>query len=301
MFIKAVEPYIYPEQLNFKNKPFEAWSKTLSSSPYLGREFGVVAGCYPKWLHGLWFLYDLLPTLWQSKTEARLIFVQPVSLYFDAGFSVLTHEVIPLIWDCWEQYDGKVVKWMKRHRVKRAIFTSEISAKRIKAMLPNLDILVITEGIDIENYPAGKELKDRTMSVFNYGRMPKWAAGAAGFKVLDSFKVSELEFAENLQNAKVTVAVPRCDVDPSCHETLTQRYWEAMLSRMVMVGRAPKELIDLIGYDPVVPMSDDGLELNDVLSHIEDYQELVDKNRETALRMGGWETRIVKIQQWLQH
>ena len=35
-------------------------------------------------------------------------------------------------------------------------------------------------------------------------------------------------------------------------ETLTQRYWECMLSRIVMLGHAPQELIDLIGYNPVI-------------------------------------------------
>ena len=39
-------------------------------------------------------------------------------------------------------------------------------------------------------------------------------------------------------------------------ETLTQRYWECMFSRMVMVGHAPQELIDFIGYNPVIELSD---------------------------------------------
>lgn len=30
-------------------------------------------------------------------------------------------------------------------------------------------------------------------------------------------------------------------------ETLTQRYWECMFSRMVMVGHAPQELLTLSG------------------------------------------------------
>lgn len=319
--IKAVSPYIYLGQLNFKNKPYEAWIKTHGS-------WFTVNGWYPKWLHGLWFRYDLFPTLWQCKKEVRLVFVQPVSLYFDAGFSVLTHEVIPMIWDCWEQYDAKVVRWMKRHRVRRAIFTSGISAKRIKALLPDLDVLVITEGIDTENYPAGKKLKDRSLDVFNYGRMPKWVNEDKLLGNIGNVRISDSEFFECLQNAKITVAVPRSDVDSSCHETLTQRYWEAMLSRIVMVGRAPKELIDLIGYDPVVELKEFTKQqdpclrneadastkrqqaayvntpviqqINEILLHIEDYQELVNRNRETALKFGNWESRVEKIKEWCQ-
>lgn len=78
-------------------------------------------------------------------------------------------------------------------------------------------------------------------------------------------------------------------------ETLTQRYWECMFSRMVMVGHAPQELIDFIGYNPVIELNDkiSAEELiADVIEHIEDYQSLVDKNRETAEKMGSWEMRM---------
>ena len=78
-------------------------------------------------------------------------------------------------------------------------------------------------------------------------------------------------------------------------ETLTQRYWECMFSRMVMVGHAPQELIDFIGYNPVIELNDkiSAEELiADVIEHIEDYQALVDKNRETAERLGSWDVRM---------
>ena len=78
-------------------------------------------------------------------------------------------------------------------------------------------------------------------------------------------------------------------------ETLTQRYWECMFSRMVMVGHAPQELIDFIGYNPVIELSDkiSSEELiADVIEHIEDYQVLVDKNRETAEKLGSWDVRM---------
>lgn len=35
--------------------------------------------------------------------------------------------------------------------------------------------------------------------------------------------------------------------------------------------------------------------IRDVLEHIDDYQELVDKNRETAERLGSWDVRM----EWL--
>ena len=83
-------------------------------------------------------------------------------------------------------------------------------------------------------------------------------------------------------------------------ETLTQRYWECMFSRMVMVGHAPQELVDFIGYNPVIELRDDisAEELiADVLENIEIYQSLVDKNRETAEKLGSWNVRM----KWLMN
>lgn len=78
-------------------------------------------------------------------------------------------------------------------------------------------------------------------------------------------------------------------------ETLTQRYWECMFSRLVMVGHAPQELVDFIGYNPIIELRDDisaEALIRDVLEHIDDYQELVNKNWETAERLGSWDVRM---------
>jgi hypothetical protein len=71
---------------------------------------------------------------------------------------------------------------------------------------------------------------------------------------------------------------------------------------MVMLGHAPKELADLIGYNPVIELDTINAidQLNDILAHIEDYQPLVDKNRETAIRMGDWTVRMREVMKWLK-
>lgn len=53
--------------------------------------------------------------------------------------------------------------------------------------------------------------------------------------------------------------------------------------------------MDFIGYNPVIELSDkiSAEELiADVIEHIEDYQPLVDKNRETAEKLGSWDVRM---------
>ena len=66
---------------------------------------------------------------------------------------------------------------------------------------------------------------------------------------------TEQDLINSMADSKITICYPRCDTQPERAgdiETSTQRYWEAMLSRIVIVGRAPKELINLIGYNPVI-------------------------------------------------
>lgn len=304
--VKAVSPYIYKKGINFKNKPYDAWVKLLGNTKG-------VAPCYPPKIFHKLLYYSLIPCL-HKNNEVRLCFVQASQLGFDTFPSYLFHEVIPFIWDCWPRFDENLILWLNRYNVKSCIFTSSEAANRIRRQIPNLNIMVVTEGIDVCNYPLGKKLIDRNIDLFLFGRNPSrlWKKGE--FENI-SFKWggSDDDFKGLLQNSKITLAFPRCDVEPEQtggQETLTQRYWECMLSGMVMLGRAPKELIDLIGYNPVIDATrkmpvGDGIsplrkQISEILAHIEDYQELVDRNRETALRMAPWEIRMKQVMEWLE-
>lgn len=119
------------------------------------------------------------------------------------------------------------------------------------------------------------------------------------------FVFNNEQLHEAMEDARITIALPRSVTKPEVAgdiETLTQRYWENMLSRMVMVGHAPKELVDLIGYYPVVELEKKNPvgQIEDILAHIEDYQPLVEKNRDMALRMGDWALRMKTVMAFLE-
>ena len=316
--VKAVAPYHHLGFLNFKEGPYLAWKE-------LG---GMVAKEHYPWrmFHGLAYRGEL-PTLWKNKKEARLRFVEPVSLYFDTYPDYVQYEVIPMIWDCWPCYFDKMCAWLKKHDVRTAIFTSNQTAERIKEIFPMMNVMFCPEGIDTSKYIVGKKLEDRTIDVLEFGRSilrtktknQNEKINYVCTKVDGKFLYTNEQLVEAMSDAKVTIALPRSVTDPKIAgdiETLTQRYWECMLSRMVMVGQAPKELVDLIGYNPVVEINETSYEnqnrktaslselldstIKKVLGHIEDYQELVDKNRGTALRLGDWSLRIKQVMDWLQ-
>lgn len=298
----AVAPYNHG--VNFKMQVFDAWVK-------LGGR--VMQSHYPPHLfHGYAFNHEL-PSIWKSKKKTQLRFVEPVSISFDTFPDYTHYEIIPMIWDCWPMYFEKTCQWFIKHNVRTAIFTSSQTADRMKERFPEMKILAITEGIDTSKYIEGKNLNERSIDLLEFGRRNKKVFDVnlpQNYTHLYSkngehlFK-TEQDLVYGLADSKITVCYPRCDTQPQKAgdiETLTQRYWEAMLSRIVIVGRAPKELIDLIGYNPVIEISNENQQnkIIEILDNIDDYQSLVDKNRETALKLGDWDLRIELIAHWLR-
>jgi len=252
--------------------------------------------------------------MFAGRNEARLCFVEGASVRFDAFPDYLSHEVIPVIWDCWPRDFEAMRKWFKRHKVQTAIFTSSQTAQKMQECNPQMNVLTITEGIETELYFGGLSLEKREYDFIEFGRCCKTIDSN---KFNDKIKVlsSRRHWKGNLQtreqliksqeSSRITIALTRQDTQPQIAEgidTLTQRYWECMLSRIVMVGHAPKELTDLIGYDPVITIDQANpiAQIEDMLMHIGNYQDLVDRNRETALRLGNWSLRAKQIMDWLQ-
>ena len=302
--LRAVAPYIHPEYLNFKTAPYEAWVVNGGQ---------VAKGHYP-WrpFHGVVFRHEL-PLLGQNNDEARLRFVEPVSLLFDTFPDYARYEIVPMFWDCWPGYSDMVCQWLRRHGVRTAIFSSRQTAELFMGRFPDMHVVWCPEAADASCYDKGKALADREIDLLEFGRSNEKVIQAKVFEKArvagrairhvctrqkDKFIYTNEQLYRAMGDAKVTITLPRSMTDPATAgniETLTQRYWECMFSRMVMVGHAPQELVDFIGYNPVVEMRDDmtaAEQIVDVLEHIADYQDLVDKNLDTAQRLGSWNVRM---------
>ena len=317
--VKAVAPYTHPGNLNFKTAPYEAWVK-------LG---GQTAKAHYPWrlFHGAAFRWELpMCNLLKSKKEARLRFVEPVSITFDTFPGYARYEIIPFVWDCWPKYFEKMCGWLKRHQVRTAIFTSSQTAERMRQRFSYMNIVYCPEAVDKSLYDEGKQLTERSIDLLEFGRHSNVNVRSASSdaslvknanenvntsfkyvctKVNGKFLYTNEQLHAAMGDAKMTVALPRSITQPEVAgdiETMTQRYWENMLSRMVMVGHAPNELIDLIGYNPVIELDREhpNEQILDILAHIDDYQELVDKNRDSALRLGDWTLRMKQVMEWLQ-
>ena len=301
--VKAVRPYCYKMNSNFKVAPYLAWMESG----------GICIDSRPleKFYEGLSYHLDL-PTIAHNKKEARLRFVEAACLRFDTFPDYLFYEIIPVIWDCWPSFWETIEKFFRKHNVKTAFFTSSQTADHFKSVFPTCNIFHLPEGIDTQIYKPGKPLRERSIDYLEYGRCSCIVDSA---KLDDSINVvssrnelNGLATREDLVNAladsKITIAMTRLDNQPEIAEgidTLTQRYWECMLSGVILLGRAPLELINFIGYDPTIKIELDNvnMQIKYILSHIENFQDLVDRNRSVALQKGDWSGRIKTIMQQL--
>lgn len=303
--VKAVAPYSHPDAFNFKMQPYDAWVSVGGQT---------MPAHYPwRILHYFAFRWEI-PSFRKSSNIAQLRFVQPLSICFDTFPGYIGYEIIPLVWDCWPMYFEKTCQWFKKHQVQTAIFTSSQTAERMRKEFPEMNILTITEGIDIDKFEAGVELSERIIGLYEIGSIRR---GMFPKKHPEEYKRlfnkpkdwnnrTQEDYKRLLQNSQLTVIFPRSITEPETAqgiETLTQRYWECMLSRILMVGHAPKELTDLLGYNPVIEMDmeHDLKQVESILADIDNpaYQELVDRNRETALRLGSWDIRMKQVMEWL--
>lgn len=254
----------------------------------------------------------------KEKKKAIIVTSRGEALFKNAFPFFYNYEIIPMLWDVWPNSWDSLFRDLKLFKCKTVFVTVQAVAEKITREL-GIQAYWIPEGIDPAGYQKGQELRDREIEVYELGRQQKeyhtilevlHQKGivkqycrniynvAGGLQSL-AFPTAD-DLLKNLPNIKIIVSFPQVDTHPEKAgelDTLTQRYWEAMLSRCLILGRAPGELIELIGYDPVINVDWQNPEkqMEIILSNITDYQELVDRNYAVALQKAPWSSRIVDL------
>lgn len=254
----------------------------------------------------------------QEKKRAIIVTSRGEALFKNAFPFFYNYEIIPMLWDVWPNSWESLYQDLIFFRCRTVFVTVKAMAEKITQEL-GIQAYWIPEGIDPIGYEKGAELHDRAIDVYELGRQKKdyhavleelHRKGAVkqyyrniyddngGLQKL-AFPTAD-DLLKNLPNIKIIVSFPQVDTHPEKAgglDTLTQRYWEAMLSRCLIIGRAPRELIELIGYDPVVNVDwqEPDKQLEAILNTITNYQELVDKNYIVALEKAPWCGRITGL------
>lgn len=248
--------------------------------------------------------------------KEALLILSCVNIDYFAFPYAYNKEIIPVLWDTWPRHWSNLIASLKRHHVKCAFFTQSQTAAMVKEAIPSIHCFHLIEGIDPSEYKKGDLLINRTTDLLELGRVHERFNDAITDESVPAMKVHlfrkkgllfpDFESLINgISDAKITICFPQCDTHPERAEgieTMTQRYWECMLSRTLILGRAPAELLDFMGYNPVIEVdwSNPPKQLNEILDSIDSYQELVDKNYAFALEHSSWNSRVPYIKACLE-
>ncbi len=226
-------------------------------------------------------------------------------------------EVIPLCFDCWPVDYKKWEELFRKFRIKTAFFTARQSADYFQDTITDMESLWCPEAADPSEYCSDIPLSQRTVDVLELGRrsevyhtaitVPLQEKGCRHLYVQGKGRMfpTREELMETWQQTRVSICFPKSVTDPQGAggvETVTFRYFESIASKCLVVGHCPQELKDIFGYNPVIEAeeSNPGGQLLALLSAIEEYQDLVDKNHLRMLEVGSWDAQVQSMLSQLQ-
>ncbi len=222
-------------------------------------------------------------------------------------------ETIVYAFDCWPALYGRWEKFFRRHRMRVAFFSARQSAEHFQKVLPEMESHWLPEAVEASAYDGDTPLARRTIDVLELGRRsdayhdrvvaPLAKAGrvhkfqsAPGMIIFPTFA----ELIAGFGDAKVSVCFPSSMTHPQRSgdvETTTHRYFESMAAGCVLVGHAPRELVDLFGYNPVIEadMTDPAGQLEAILRDVDAHAALAARNRARVMEVGTWDARVREL------
>jgi hypothetical protein len=219
------------------------------------------------------------------------------------------NELATYCFDCWPARYEEWVAFFRRHRPLVAFISAKASVEYMQKRLPDMHFIWAPEATDPAAYDNSVPLEDRKIDLLELGRRsdafhqqvrPALAADnrvhlferVKGEKIFGSDRQA---LVDGLANAKMVACFPGSMTDPYFGglETMTHRYVETMASGCLPVGRAPAELIELFGYNPVVEvdMSSAAQQIRSILDDIGRWKPLIQKNTARLNEVGTWDVR----------
>ena len=211
------------------------------------------------------------------------------------------------LFDAWPQWHEAIRRFVRVFRVD----TLFVSSSQVAAKLDPIGrcrAYWVPEGIDLDEYQSPPHIQ-RSIDVLELGRRheayhhlvtPALATGGR-LHIYES-KPGELVFPDRaafiagLARTKVSICFPSNITTPERAgdiETMTIRYLQSMVSKCLVVGHAPAEMLSLFGYNPVVEadMRHPAEQLLAIIMNYPQYLPLIERNYETVRARHTWEER----------
>jgi hypothetical protein len=222
-------------------------------------------------------------------------------------------DVVTWSFDCWPDKYQAWEALFGRHRISTAFISAKAAAEELDRRLADTNVMWLPEAADPAEYRPDKPLLARETAVLELGRrhhpyheVIQPYLKEHGFTHRYVLAIGQNVFrsrealAAGLGDTKLSICFPASMTHPDESggvETVTHRYFESIASRCLIVGKAPVELTELFGYDPVVEayLADPVAQLEEVLSDLDRYQDFVDKNYARFLEVGTWTARARQL------
>lgn len=212
------------------------------------------------------------------------------------------------MFDAWPKSHERTSRFINFFNIDNAFFSSSQVAESMQAKVPKTKCYWVPEGIDTNLYKY-QPFEKKDIDVIALGRKYNYYHEKIRNPLKNDRKTylyekepgkiifpTREEFIEGMARSKISVCFPSSITHPERSgniETLTIRYLQSMVSKCIIVGHAPHELIKLFGYNPVIEFDDNNpyAQIQYILKNYEDYFPLIEKNYKIALQNHTWLNR----------
>lgn len=219
------------------------------------------------------------------------------------------------LFDAWPHYHDKINEFTRLYKIRTVFVTSSQVAERLKKW-DGCTVHWMPEGID----PSGYHFYDyryKNIDILEFGRKyPPYHHAIRDFlakhgkihlyekKEGDLVFPTRTSFIDGLARSKISICFPSNITHPERAEnieTITIRYLQSMLSKCLIVGHAPLEMVRLFGYNPVVEMDDNNpcAQLVELLKDHDNFIPLIERNYHEVHKNHTWERRWEEMKRLL--
>ena len=216
------------------------------------------------------------------------------------------------MFDAWPKNQNEINTFIKSFKIDNIFLSSSEAVQRLSALNNNCNFYWIPEAINPNEYkhkPYDKKMIDVIQlgrKYESYHKIIEKPLKLHSKIYLFEKKRGEIIFPDRknfiwgLANSKISICVPSSITHPERSgnmETMTVRYLQSMVSKCLVVGHAPKEMLTLFDYNPVIEIDTDNPieQIMYLLCHYDDYIPLIEKNYKMVNENHTWAHRWIQM------
>lgn len=220
------------------------------------------------------------------------------------------------LFDAWPDVHDRILKFAHQWQIENIFVSSRQVATRLNDRSSSNKFTWIPEGIDPTQYQS-RDYRAKDIEVLQLGRKydvyhenivralndAKKTYMFEAVKGIPIFPTRQ-SFVDGLSRTRISICFPSNLTHPNRAgdiETMTARYLQSMVSKCLVVGHAPAEMIQIFGYNPIIEaeMENAGSQLLTLLDNFDSYTPLIEKNYATVLQKHTWRARWNSMAQQL--